>query len=156
MYAQTGGAATWPVGDSIAASLATAGLAVTGNVAVQWDPAHGLSVTLPAGSPIPTLLQQQAQDSYLSSCGWAPDYPMTTTASTNPAAVGSTATITADTGDAAFTGSVEFYVGGALQSTATASGGKATCSVTSPSAGTVTVYAWSPTYGYASVSVTFQ
>jgi hypothetical protein len=115
-----------------------------------------MTYTLPSYVPQPLAFQQQqAVDEYLSACGYVPAYPMTVTAPAT-AAVGSTVTVTADTGDATYTGTVDFYVGGALQASPSASAGQASCSITSPSSGTVTVYAWVPQYGYASATVTFQ
>jgi len=108
------------------------------------------------GSPlILPFSQQLGLDEAMEGCGFLVSYPMTVTAPAT-AAVGSTVTVTANTGDATYTGPVEFYVGGALQATATASAGQASCSITSSSGGTVTVYAWVPQYGYDSTQVSFQ
>jgi hypothetical protein len=107
------------------------------------------------GGFVPTLQQQMAVDLYMAGVGQQPSYSMTVTAPAT-AAVGSTVTVTADTGDATYTGTVEFYVGGALQATVTASAGQASCGITSSSSGTVTVYAWASPYGYNSAQINFQ
>jgi len=144
-------------GDGIAAALASAGLSVAGRD-VGWLTPLGKPASVQYASSVPqplTFPQQQAVDAYLATCGYTATYPMTTTAPAT-AAVGSTVTVTADTGDATYTGPVDFYVGGVLQASPNAVNGVASCSVTSGSSGSVTVYGWVAAYGYDSATVTFQ
>lgn len=133
-------------------AASTAGAQITSNVAVSSPDGITWVVTLQI---TPTLAVQQAIDAYLRGCGCTTTYPMTATAPAT-AAVGSTVTVTADTGDAAFAGDVDFYVGGVLQGPVAAVGGKASLPVTGNPAGDVTVTAWVPAYGYASATVMFQ
>lgn len=141
----------------IATALAAVGLAVAASD-ITWlgiPAVGGPAVGFAASVPALTFPQQQAVDDCLAECGYGTTYPMTTSAPST-AAVGSTVTVTADTGDAGYAGPVEFYIGGTLQTTETAVGGKASCGITSASSGTVTVYAWVPAYGYADAEVTFS
>lgn len=144
-----------PPAETVASLLSGAGLSIT-STDILVSPSD-LTVTMRDGSALAwSFAAKRAFDEAATGWGFGVSYPMAASASASVASVSSTVTITADTGDPAFAGPVDFYVGDTLQSSATAVGGKATCSVTSASSGTVTVYAWSPAYGYDSATVTFQ
>lgn len=154
MYTLPSRSTSQPTGDGAASALSSQGLATAGpQVTLSWG-TDGLSVALAPSLGTPDLPQQQALDSYLAGFGYAATYPMTLTAP-QPTATPSTVTVTADTGDASFAGDVEFYVNGTLQGTVAATGGKASLPVTGNASGDVTVTAWVPAYGYASVTLIF-
>lgn len=143
-----------PTAQTVSAALSAAGLpAASTDIIASED----LSIlTMRDGSAIVwTFTQRQGFDAAASDWGFLASYPMTVTAPAT-APVNTAATVTADTGDAAFAGDVDFYVGGTLQGPVAAVGGKASLPVTGTATGDVTVTAWVQAYGYASATIAFQ
>lgn len=154
MYMHPSTATCTPLG--VSEALTNSGVNTSSTDVFVNTSSTGVSIAYSSAVSTPLKFPQQfAVDVYCQGCGLLLAYPMSVSPASTNIAPGSTQTITAVTGDSSYTGSIEFWVGGVLQSTVTASSGMASCNITSSAAGTVLVYAWASGYGWAEAEVTF-